>query len=166
MWLPLEELYGLPAVNLLGEETAEAGTKELPRKVTRPLEVDGVDVVRPRRSTVSEQRGLLTGAVRQWLEMGDVAVAFSWTKVPAIRFGSYSLFGALALQVALAVARSQGLAVCMSCGRAYPPTRRPAPNRNNYCQDCGKAAAKRDWAAEDRRNPGRTRRKRKTAQSD
>jgi len=144
MWAPLEERFGAPAVVMLGEQNAEAGLIEPPPQVLS----EDVQGVSPRRSTIDEQRRLVSRAVQEWLELGDVAVIFRWTGAASIEFGSYCLFGALALQLALAVARSQGLAVCMSCGRAYPPLRQPAPGRNNYCDlsDCGSRAAKRDWA--------------------
>jgi hypothetical protein len=146
VWRPLERLYRIDAATLLGEGR---DLPELDYATLGRLRQQGIDPVQPRRITVPEQRTLLRRAIEVWLEMGDVAVVFDWHgHTPAIRFGSSSLAGALALQLALAVARSKGLAICTSCGRAYSPTRRPALGRNNYCPDlCGTPAAKRDWAA-------------------
>jgi hypothetical protein len=150
MWTPLEERVGMPAAALLGEQSAESGYTGPTPEMLKKYAGQRVQWVRPRRSTVSEQRQILNRVIQGWLENGDVRIVFRWTKRgTSIEFGSHCLFGALALQLALVVARSQGLAICTNCGRAYPPTRRPARGRNNYCElsDCGSRAAKKDWAA-------------------
>jgi len=149
MWAPLEAMFGVPAAAMLGEQLAEGGAEPPDGTLATRSAAAEVQVRRPRRSTIDEQRMVISRTVQTWLEWGDVAVVFNWTgTATSIEFGSHCLFGALALQLALAVARSQGLAVCMNCGRAYPPLRRPAPGRNSYCDlsDCGSKAAKRDWA--------------------
>ena len=51
--------------------------------------------------------------------------------------GSSELAGALTLQIMLALTRSVGIAVCSGCGKLFPPSRRPNPNRNTYCGACG-----------------------------
>ncbi len=61
--------------------------------------------------------------------------------------GSSALAGALALQIMLALTRSAGIAVCSGCGRVFPPSRRPNPNRNTYCDACGIRAAWREAQA-------------------
>jgi len=58
--------------------------------------------------------------------------------------GSPALAGALALQIMLAIAGSAGIAICASCGKTFPPLRRPNPNRRSYCKSCGIKAAWRD----------------------
>jgi hypothetical protein len=58
--------------------------------------------------------------------------------------GSPALLGALALQIMLAMTRSAGIAVCSGCGKLFPPSRRPNPNRNAYCKGCGIKAAWRE----------------------
>ena len=56
-----------------------------------------------------------------------------------------NLFGALALQLLLAVSRTDGLAHCSACGNPFVFTgRRPNPNRRCYCPSCGLPAAQRD----------------------
>ncbi len=53
--------------------------------------------------------------------------------------GVYPLFGALATQLALAVARADGLYFCTGCRLPYirsRETRRPKPGDNNYCDKC------------------------------
>jgi len=64
---------------------------------------------------------------------------------------SYTLFptlGALAMQIVLMVSRADSLYTCSGCGkpyiRAYTHQRKPKPNQNNYCQDCGLDRAKLD----------------------
>jgi predicted RNA-binding Zn-ribbon protein involved in translation (DUF1610 family) len=51
------------------------------------------------------------------------------------------LSGALALQLAFAVASSEGVTTCFACGRFYTPSRRPAAGRRSFCPDCGLRAA-------------------------
>jgi hypothetical protein len=58
-----------------------------------------------------------------------------------------SLFEYLRLQLAFAVGRGAGLALCASCGQLYSPQRRPNPNRLSYCHKCGRAAAMRAASA-------------------
>ncbi len=66
--------------------------------------------------------------------------------------GSPALAGALALQIMLALTRSAGIAICSSCGKTFPPSRRPNPHRNSYCESCGIKAAWRDAQARRRQS--------------
>jgi hypothetical protein len=63
--------------------------------------------------------------------------------------GSPALAGALALQMMIILTRSTGFAICSGCGQPFAPSRRPNPNRNAYCRDCGERAVWRD--AQERR---------------
>jgi hypothetical protein len=65
--------------------------------------------------------------------------------------GAPPLPGALALQIMLALTRSAGVAVCSGCGKIFPPSRRPNPDRNSYCNSCGMRAAWREAQARRRR---------------
>jgi len=65
-------------------------------------------------------------------------------RIEAKMSGSPALAGALALQIMIVLTRSTGFAICSGCGRPFAPSRRPNPNRNAYCQGCGKKAAWRD----------------------
>jgi DNA-directed RNA polymerase subunit RPC12/RpoP len=67
--------------------------------------------------------------------------------------GAPPLAGALALQIMLALTRWSGIAICASCGKLFPPSRRPNPNRNTYCQACGIRAAWREAQARRRERP-------------
>ena len=69
--------------------------------------------------------------------------------------GSPALAGALALQIMLALAGSAGIAICASCGKTFPPSRRPNPNRKSYCKSCGIKAAWRDAQARRRQSQRR-----------
>jgi DNA-directed RNA polymerase subunit RPC12/RpoP len=58
------------------------------------------------------------------------------------------LIGAVAVQLLFDCSRTDGLAVCTSCGTPFlPGPRRPRRDRNIYCSDCGIKAASRDAAA-------------------
>jgi hypothetical protein len=70
---------------------------------------------------------------------------------PQITFGGTGLFGALSIQLMLAVCRTDGLAVCSSCASAFVPKRRPRHGRA-YCDDCRESKKpKRDASADDRK---------------
>jgi len=70
------------------------------------------------------------------------------TPKPAVQLGGYGLIGALAVQLLFDCSRTDGLAVCTSCGTPFlPGPRRPRRDRNIYCSDCGIKAATRDAAA-------------------
>ncbi len=69
-----------------------------------------------------------------------------------VRLGGYGLYGALAIQLMFNVCRTDGLAVCTSCGTPYLPSRKPRRDRNSYCAECGRKAAVRDAAARYRRS--------------
>jgi len=57
---------------------------------------------------------------------------------PHVVVGFSSLFGALVLQLALAITRSKGLTTCLGCGDPFFPQR-----GWKYCNRCGRAAAMR-----------------------
>jgi hypothetical protein len=74
-----------------------------------------------------------------WVERGGVKPAlFRQNGRRSIRLGGYGLLGALAIQLVFDVCRSDGLAICTSCGTPYlPARRRPRRDQNPYCPDCG-----------------------------
>jgi transposase-like protein len=100
-----------------------------------------------------DQWGILTERVDDWLALGDVRPTISRTNGRlAIKLSHHGmLFGALAVQLLLTIGRTHGLAICSGCGSPYPPLRRPASSRRNYCPDCGRKAAMRDASAAYRR---------------
>jgi hypothetical protein len=57
-------------------------------------------------------------------------------------FNRQGCFGALAMQLALAVSRTEGFVNCSGCGDPFTVgfgRRRPNPNRRAYCDDCREA---------------------------
>ncbi|HLZ72979.1 MAG TPA: hypothetical protein VKV26_24010 [Dehalococcoidia bacterium] len=60
---------------------------------------------------------------------------------PAVRYGATNLIGAVALQLALALADVSAAPSCVICGEPYGVTRRPRANSMNIC---GKAACTRE----------------------
>ena len=99
--------------------------------------------------TLRAERYWLGTEIDAMLKIGDVRPTFSWVHHhPTIKYATggawANLFGYLALQLALAVSRTDGLATCSACGRSYMPDRRPNPDRRSYCEDCGLPAAQRD----------------------
>jgi hypothetical protein len=129
------------------------------------------------------QMDSLSVEINAWLAVGDVRCLISpnglkglsvtfgsarWSWAPSERkirmFNNVdcqgtTLFGALGVQLLMAASRQRGLAVCAECGKQYSPSRRPDPNRNSYCADCGINAAQR---AASRRYRARVKRKRKS----
>jgi hypothetical protein len=90
--------------------------------------------------------------VNQWLQIGGVDIEFAWSgENPEIDLRPRSLVGALAVQLAFAASRTDGLRICSSCGTAYVPERKPARTRRSYCKACGIKAAQRDAARDYRK---------------
>ncbi len=101
------------------------------------------------------QRTSVAFELNRWLEIGGVRLAvecfkhsYSISLQPPYHLG---VFGAIACQLAFAIARADGLAICSGCGQAYTPTRRPTVDRRNYCIECGRSAAVRDASRDYRR---------------
>jgi hypothetical protein len=46
-----------------------------------------------------------------------------------------ALFGALVVQLALTISRTDGLALCSGCGLSYVPSRRPRDTKRRYCPE-------------------------------
>ena len=85
--------------------------------------------------------------VNDWLAWGASRFTFDWRpgRKPAMSIGGGGLFGALAAELMLAIARSDGLAICSACGVPYFPSRKPSRSRRSYCQTCRQAGrAERD----------------------
>jgi DNA-directed RNA polymerase subunit RPC12/RpoP len=100
-------------------------------------------------NSIDFQRQLLGEVLNYWLELAGVRPRLDWsTAKPAVQLGGYGLIGALAVQLLFDCSRTDGLAVCTSCGTPFlPGPRRPRRDRNIYCSDCGIKAATRDAAA-------------------
>jgi len=70
---------------------------------------------------------LLSMVLDKWVDRGGARPSvFRQNGRRSIRLGGYGLLGALAVQLVFDMCRTDGLAVCSSCGTPYlPPKRRP-----------------------------------------
>ena len=95
------------------------------------------------KQDVRLERVIVADVVNEWLIIGDVRPSAVWhlsDKKPSVRLGGAGLFGALALQLALAIGQSAGFAICHHCGREYAPTnRRPKVGQRHFCKECREA---------------------------
>jgi hypothetical protein len=97
-------------------------------------------------------RQMLLVGLNLWLWHAAVRPAVWWEPSGLeIRFasgprGMGSLYGAILLQLVLAVARTAGVVYCAGCNELVFVNRRVAPNRRRYCSRCGKKMAQRDAA--------------------
>lgn len=113
----------------------------------------------PARDVVEDAQFLLGNFVDTLLRIGKVHIqfgtaGFSETRtewVTQIGFGDdlleHNLFGALALQLMLVVGDAESLYFCTGCKGPYirsKSRRRPRPDQNNYCPECGRGRALRD----------------------
>ncbi len=99
--------------------------------------------------SVKLQRRILALAVEKWLEWGDVRVSYRWDRDHAqLAYGGASLFGSLATQLAVAVAKAESLVICDECGVIYAPKRAYRPGMPRRCprRECRQLAAKREYA--------------------
>jgi hypothetical protein len=99
------------------------------------------------------ERLLLSTVVNGWADIGGLTLRHKWaiSGAPRIALAGHQLFGALAVQLLLAIGRTNGFAHCSACGKQYTPDRRPPPGRRHYCPECGRGAAERDAARDYRR---------------
>jgi hypothetical protein len=99
------------------------------------------------------ERRRRAAVVKDWLWLGSVEPILEWEgSRPQLHLGGRGLLGGLAVQILFDTSRTDGLAVCVSCGTPFlPASRRPRWDRNAYCSDCGLRAATRDAAARYRR---------------
>jgi len=114
---------------------------------------------------LARQRAFVSYAVNCWLNWGRARPQIDWDgPTPTIELTTGGILpmyadrlsGALALQLAYAVASSEGVATCFACGRFYTPVRRPAAGRRSFCPACGVRAA---WRTSKRVTRGRFRQK-------
>jgi hypothetical protein len=96
--------------------------------------------------TLTRQRAFVSYAVNCWLNWGRARPQIDWDgPTPTIELTTGGILpmyadrlsGALGLQLAYAVASSEGVATCFACGRFYTPARRPAAGRRSFCPACG-----------------------------
>ena len=88
------------------------------------------------RSRRADQR-VLVDLVNFWLQIGGIQPRFRWgADAPVVFLGTPCLIGARAVQLLLAISRTDGLAICSACALPYIPTKQRAPNRRRYCPTC------------------------------
>lgn len=99
----------------------------------------------------ARQRLILSAVLGDWMR-DTVHPELDWgDSSPTIDLRPNGSFGAIVTTLAFAVARTDGLALCASCGQAFVPPRRPAAGRRSYCGECGPRAARRDASRDYRR---------------
>lgn len=136
--LPVDDEIRLTAARLVNETIPDFGGQILIRMEDADLLVVHLEDAEP---TSEQDRVQLGWLVDQWLRIGDVRLAFSFAgSKGTLRFEPGGLFGSVATHVALAVARSAGIAFCASCTQAFPPRR----STQKYCSRCGDRARMRD----------------------
>jgi hypothetical protein len=127
--------------------------KESDLAVVRMLD-RGTDQIWPLQ-TIGRQRSCVVSFVNEWIGMGDVRLYVTWGELgepgeqQGIKLGGdwayCGLFGALAVQLALAVGGSgtEKTAVCAACGKPYQCKISPKEGQRNFCKACGKTASNR-----------------------
>lgn len=101
---------------------------------------------------LATQKECATYVVEAWLRISPPRLRFSWLRGQAtLSVAADTLFGLLAMQLALAAAASKGFAVCSACSLPFVPRKRPQPNRRAYCDSCRAAHAPVNDAARDLR---------------
>jgi hypothetical protein len=100
-----------------------------------------------------QERVQLCTVLNQFLAQGRISLEIRWDETtPTLRPRGSGLFGAVLIQLVLAVGRSGGFAICAACGIPFIPARRPRPDQRHYCERCRKLKVPaRDAAADYRR---------------
>jgi hypothetical protein len=109
-----------------------------------PMEPHGIteEVLKEWQGRPWRERPYLAMALERWLELGNVRPTFNWRhEAPAVvlepSFFDGWTFGALAVEILMAVAKAHTLAVCSGCGAVYlREGRRPKPGQRNFCPEC------------------------------
>ncbi len=117
-------VYGVSEedVEQLGSTACARITSSLPSITDCPMDV---------------QRALLIGLLEDWIDRGAVLPSMTWVRSgPEFGVKSFTLFGAIGLQLSLAVGKLDGYATCCGCGTAYAPSRKPRADQRRYCGDC------------------------------
>ena len=108
------------------------------------------------KPSVEGERFLVAGLVNEWLQLGDVRPRLAWGSsskrangTPGLIMAGGGLFGALAIQLAQSVSRSEGLYICDGCGAAHTRAKKPDPNRRKFCPKCRNARVPQKLAQRD-----------------
>ncbi len=114
---PKQRLFGLEQARS-GHSVDEAGLREL-------------------------QRYQVGAVVDEFLYCSGLRPRFEWRPGTPARLVPLAgnTFGALSIQLALAIQAPRGLALCSECAGIYAPKIRPRPNVDHYCPKCRKLGA-------------------------
>ena len=100
------------------------------------------------KQSTTTDRLVLAHVLNEWMVLANVRPLITWSigRPPEVILTSGSgddatLFGALACQLVFAATRSEGMAVCSSCGEMYAPIRRPRADQRRYCASCRRRGA-------------------------
>lgn len=87
-------------------------------------------------------RAFLGTLVDDLMRLGGVRLGFDWTdRLPEVNLEAGGLLGAIAIELAFAVSRASGFAICSECDDVYTPSRRPVEGKRSYCQSCKESGA-------------------------
>ncbi len=118
----------------------------------------GQDTAADVKNTVEGGRQGVAHVCTRWLLEADARLVMAWdarATLPQLTIGApvpdAGMFAGLGLQVALACARSDGVAICDGCGGLHAPTRQPRPGQRTYCADCRRDRVPQRHADRDRR---------------
>lgn len=96
----------------------------------------------PDDRSVGEARRRLARSVDSWLRWADNRTVFTWdpeSDTPTIEVGCHGLFQCLTWELALTVARLDGLTVCEGCGEPYTRDGKDVKRVRKYCKACREA---------------------------
>ena len=158
LWMDLLDVCdGSPTLELWAHSweahggTCENGTAVLPEKYSNLCDADAHEICDGCRWYRCYVEGLgwfeVGRVIDEWLHLAGVRARFLWREPekPQVFIGrDEGLLGDIALQLALASARSDSIAMCTACARPFIPRRKTGPARNAYCSACGLRAAQRD----------------------
>jgi hypothetical protein len=89
------------------------------------------------------QRYALEACINQMIDLANVTPKLVWDcNLPKIIFASGEwggLFGAITMQLMLAISQKGDFATCSGCGMSYLPFRKPKYGQRNYCEACRKS---------------------------
>jgi hypothetical protein len=140
-----------------------------PRVDPRPP-VEGVLFGAPAPAKLADQLHLDLG-VNAWLHDGGVRPRFTSLPIPEeggsrVTMEGNALYGALAVQLLLAVTKLDGIWICDNCGDFYVPTKHPREGEHHFCakEECARRAAWRK--AQERQRHGTAKPRQKQGESD
>ena len=93
----------------------------------------------PSKEALAVQQRALAQCIQTWIEWGGVRLTVTWNEGesrPTARNGATTLFGAVALGLALRLTRGGELRLCPGCGEEFTPKRRRDPNKRAWYPQC------------------------------